>query len=58
MPPWATGGMHPNFAASGRIPARMARSYDEDTLAWLGALAEQYDPAGVLRVGPVARRPV
>jgi FAD binding domain len=52
--PWATGGTLPNFAPSAD-PAAIARGYDEDTLAWLGALAEQHDPAGVLRVGQVVR---
>jgi hypothetical protein len=57
MAPWSTGGALPNFApATGA--ARLARCYDEDTLYWLAALAERYDPAGVLRVGQVARYPL
>ncbi|MET0704687.1 MAG: FAD-binding oxidoreductase [Mycobacterium sp.] len=55
--PWATGGQLPNFAAAAD-PARLARCYDEDTLYWLAALAERHDPAGVLRVGQVARYPM
>ncbi len=54
MGPWSTGGSLPNFSASAD-PARIARAYDEDTRAWLGALAEQHDPAGVLAVGQVVR---
>jgi hypothetical protein len=54
MDRWATGGILPNFSASAD-PARIARAYDEDTLAWLGALADQHDPAGVLAVGQVVR---
>lgn len=54
MAPWATGGQLPNFGASADA-ARIARCYDEDTRHWLAALAEQYDPAGVLRVGQVVR---
>ncbi len=57
LAPWSTGGQLPNFAASAD-PARLARCYDEDTLYWLAALAERYDPAGVLRVGQVARYPM
>jgi FAD/FMN-containing dehydrogenase len=52
--PWSTGGALPNFAASDD-PARLARCYDDDTRAWLGALAERHDPRGVLRVGQVVR---
>jgi FAD/FMN-containing dehydrogenase len=52
--PWATGGLLPNFAASAD-PATVARCYDEDARHWLAALAEQYDPAGVLRIGQVVR---
>ena len=54
MSPWSTGGSLPNFASSGD-PERISRMYDEDTAHWLGALAEEHDPAGVLRVGPVVR---
>ena len=51
--PWSVGEL-PNFAP-GTGPARLARCYDEDTLVWLGALAEQHDPHGLLRVGQVVR---
>ncbi|MBY6675447.1 FAD-binding oxidoreductase [Rhodococcus sp. BP-332] len=54
LAPWSTGGSLPNFAASDD-PAHLARVYDEDTRAWLGALAEQHDPAGIFRVGQVVR---
>jgi hypothetical protein len=57
MAPWATGGQFPNFAPASD-PARLARCYDEDTLYRLAALAERHDPAGVLRVGQVARYPL
>lgn len=57
LAPWSTGRQLPNFA-----PAvdreRLARCYDEDTLHQLAALADRYDPAGVFRVGQVARYPV
>jgi FAD/FMN-containing dehydrogenase len=53
--PWSTGGVLPNFAPSAD-PELNARAYDEDTVAWLGALADRLDPAGVLRVGQVVRR--
>lgn len=52
--PWSTGGQMPNFAPS-YDPARPARVYSEDTLHWLAALAERYDPAGVLATGQVVR---
>lgn len=52
--PWATGGQMPNFAPS-YDPARPARVYNEDTLHWLSALAERYDPARVLATGQVIR---
>lgn len=55
--PWSTGGQLPNFAPAAD-QARLARCYDEDTLHWLAALAERYDPAGVLRVGQAARYPL
>jgi FAD/FMN-containing dehydrogenase len=55
--PWSTGWQLPNFAPASD-PARLARCYDEDTLYWLAALGERYDPAGVLRVGQVARYPL
>lgn len=51
--PWSVGEL-PNFAP-GSDAARLTRCYDEDTLVWLSALAEQHDPAGVLRVGQVVR---
>lgn len=51
--PWSVGQL-PNFSP-GSDPAWLARCYDEDTLAWLSALADQHDPAGVLRVGQVVR---
>jgi hypothetical protein len=57
MGPWSTGRQLPNFAPA-TDPARLARCYDEDTLYQLAALAERYDPAGVLRVGQVARYPM
>jgi hypothetical protein len=46
----------PNFAPSAK-PAAQSRRYDEDTLRRLGELADRYDPAGVLRIGQVVRRP-
>jgi FAD binding domain len=52
--PWATGGTLPNFSPSAD-PAAIARAYDEDTVAWLGALADQHDPEGALRIGQVVR---
>ncbi|KGI67407.1 FAD-binding oxidoreductase [Mycolicibacterium rufum] len=52
--PWATGEQMPNFAPS-YDPARPARVYTEDTLHWLAALADRYDPAGVLATGQVIR---
>ncbi|CAN5454300.1 FAD-binding oxidoreductase [soil metagenome] len=55
--PWSTGGELPNFAP-GATQERLARCYDEDTLHWLAALAERYDPSGVFRVGQVARYPL
>jgi hypothetical protein len=54
LAPWPTGGQLPNFGASAD-PERLARCYDEVPLYWL---AERYDPAGVLRVGQVARYPM
>ena len=52
--PWSTGGQMPNFAPSYE-PVRPARVYGEDTLHWLAALADRYDPAGVLATGQVIR---
>ncbi|UQE73975.1 FAD-binding oxidoreductase [Gordonia sp. PP30] len=54
MGPWLTGGRLPNFAASGD-PAVITACYDADTVEWLRALAQRYDPAGVLAVGQVVR---
>jgi hypothetical protein len=54
LAPWSTGRAMPNFAPAVG-PDRLACCYDDATLAWLGALAERHDPAGVLRVGQVAR---
>lgn len=54
LAPWSTGGQLPNFAPSDDS-GRAARVYDEDTLHWLAALAERYDPAGVYRCGQVVR---
>jgi hypothetical protein len=52
--PWDTGGTQPNFSARpGRDGAR--RCYDAATLVRLSALADRYDPAGVLAVGQVVR---
>lgn len=52
--PWSTGATLPNFVASDD-PACIRGCYDDDTAAWLAALADQFDPKGVLRVGPVMR---
>ncbi|MCV7193157.1 FAD-binding oxidoreductase [Mycolicibacterium brumae] len=52
--PWSTGRQLPNFAPASD-PSRLARCYDDDTLYQLAALAERYDPDGVLRAGQVAR---
>ncbi|MFG1784762.1 FAD-binding oxidoreductase [Rhodococcus oryzae] len=57
MTAWTTGATLPNFAASAD-PERIARSYDEDTVHWLSALANEHDPRGVLRIGQVVRTPV
>lgn len=54
MAPWATGGQFPNFAPEAGAE-RLRRCYDEDTLHWLGQLANRYDPVGILAVGQVAR---
>jgi hypothetical protein len=51
---WGTGGVLPNFASH----ASRIQCYDEDTRHWLSALADEHDPAGVLRVGQVVRRPI
>jgi hypothetical protein len=55
LAPWATGHALPNWAA-GDSPERLARSYDAATLARLTAVAEQYDPKAVFRVGVAAPR--
>ena len=51
---WSTGTVLPNFGASAD-PAVIRRCYDEDTYAWLAALAAQLDPRGVLATGQVVR---
>lgn len=56
LEPWSTGRQLPNFAPAAD-PGRLARCYDDDTLYQLAALAERYDPKGVLRVAQVARYP-
>jgi hypothetical protein len=51
---WDTGGVWPNFAPA--IDATSARrAYDPDTMARLQAVAEKYDPDGVLRLGTWTR---
>lgn len=55
LTPWTTGGRLPNFGAS-TSPDDIRRCYDDDTVAWLSALADQLDPHGVFRVGQVVRR--
>jgi hypothetical protein len=45
----------PNFAAATGAE-RIARSYDQATLAVLTGLAAKYDPANVLRAGQVPVR--
>jgi hypothetical protein len=55
LAPWSTGKQLANFAASTTDPARPSRVYSEDTLHWLAALADRYDPAGVLATGQVIR---
>lgn len=54
---WSTGGQMPNFAPS-YDPERPSRVYSEDTLHWLAALADRYDPARVLATGQVIRTAV
>jgi hypothetical protein len=44
----------PNFAPS-YDPGRPSRVYTEDTLYWLAALADRYDPDRVLATGQVIR---
>lgn len=53
---WSTGGQMPNFAPS-CDPGRPVRVYNEDTLHWLAALADRYDPARVLATGQVICTP-
>ena len=48
MAPWSRGRQLPNFAPASDA-GRLARCYDDDTLHQLAALAERYDPRGVLR---------
>ena len=43
--PWSTGTSLPNFTPSGD-PDMIRRCYDEDTYAWLAALAARLDPRG------------
>ena len=57
MARWGTAGQFPNFPPAAD-PARLARCDDEDTLYRLATLAERHGPAGVLRVGQVARYPL
>lgn len=52
---WTGEGLWPNFQASGD-PEVIARCYDRDTLHWLTALGDEYDPDHVLHLGQVARR--
>lgn len=52
--PWSTGTSLPNFTPSGD-PDMIRRCYDEDTYAWLAALAARLDPRGVLHTGQVVR---
>jgi hypothetical protein len=52
--PWSTGAAMPNFLR-GSGPERAAACYDEHTRTWLMALADRYDPDGVLRVGAAVR---
>ncbi|MBU2665095.1 FAD-binding oxidoreductase [Actinoplanes bogorensis] len=53
--PWLTGGALPNLS-SATGAERIARSYDPATLSRLTALAAEYDPAHVFRVGQVPVR--
>lgn len=52
--PWGSGGRLPNFAAS-TDPGVIAACYDDETSAWLRALAQRYDPVGTLATGQVVR---
>ncbi|SDE61566.1 hypothetical protein [Rhodococcus tukisamuensis] len=49
---------HPAELCGSSDPTQIARSYDEDTAHWLGALVADHDPNGVLHVGQVMREPV
>lgn len=51
---WTVDGLWTNFERSAD-PEVIARCYDEDTLRWLSALGDQYDPDGVLGLGQVVR---
>lgn len=52
MASWATGGALPNISAASGAD-RIARSYDEVTLARLRDVVKRYDPGHVLRAGQV-----
>ena len=54
MSDWDTGGVWPNFAPAIDGPSAL-RAYDPDTRARLQAIAEKYDPDGVLRLGSWTR---
>ncbi|GAA2388055.1 MULTISPECIES: FAD-binding oxidoreductase [Gordonia] len=54
MSAYSDGYRLPNFTATSDAGVT-ARCYDEQTRAWLRALAGQHDPRGVLRVGQLAR---
>jgi hypothetical protein len=56
LAPWTTPGLLANFAGSSD-PEQIRRSYDADTCWWLEELGDHYDPAHVLDVGQVVRRP-
>lgn len=55
LAPWDTGGTWPNFSPP-HDPVSARRAYDEVTLARLAAVAERYDPDGVLAGGAFAHR--
>jgi hypothetical protein len=55
LSPWTTGRRLPNFAATAD-PDTIALGYDDDTVHWLSALADEHDSNGVLHVGQVVRR--
>lgn len=56
LKPWTAPGLLANFSAD-IDPRHIDRCYDADTQHWLGALADQYDPDGVLQTGQVVRTP-